>query len=97
LEQLDRNRVGRADEGHAAVARRTVDHYAGIDQPLAGRIDIVDLIGEMAEIAAAAIAAFAPIVRELDLPTIVAGDAEEDEVKRPASLSIRRRSSSPRC
>ena len=55
LQQLDGDVVGGLHEGHVAVARRAVDGDAGIHQPAAGRVDVVDPIGEMAEIAAAGI------------------------------------------
>src|SRR5690606_7100509 len=43
LQQLDRDAVGRADEGHMAVARRTIDHDPAVHQTLAGGVDILDL------------------------------------------------------
>jgi cellulose synthase/poly-beta-1,6-N-acetylglucosamine synthase-like glycosyltransferase len=66
LEDLDRDVVGRADERHAAVARRAVDGYARLHQARAQRVDVVDLIGEMAEIAPARVALGVPIVGQLD-------------------------------
>ena len=42
LQQLDRDRVGRAHEGHAAVARRAVDGHAERLQVRAGGVDVVD-------------------------------------------------------
>ena len=50
--------IGRADERHLAVARRTIDGDAELHQPVAGRIDIVDLISEMSEVAILAIRFF---------------------------------------
>ena len=55
LQQLDRNVVRRAHEGHAAVARRPVDGDSVIHQAPAGGVDIVHRIGQMSEIAAAGI------------------------------------------
>src|SRR6478752_3247167 len=49
LQKLDRVLVRRAHERHVAVAGRPVDGDAALLQLLAGRIDVVDLIGEMAE------------------------------------------------
>src|SRR5258708_30314841 len=55
LQQLDRMQIGRAHEGHVAIARRTVDGDAELHQPIAGRVDVVALIGEVAEMAGPAI------------------------------------------
>src|SRR6185437_12463647 len=66
LQQFDRMQIRRADEGHLAVSRRTVDGDAELHQPIAGRIDIVDLIGEMAEIAILTVFFLVPIVGEFD-------------------------------
>ena len=49
-----------------AVARRPVDGDADLHQLVAGRIDVVDLVGEMAEIAVLAVFLLVPIVGELD-------------------------------
>src|SRR5439155_23387140 len=51
LQQFDRMQIRRADKGHVAVARRTVDGDAHLHQLCAGRVDVVDLIGEVTEIA----------------------------------------------
>src|SRR5665213_1655142 len=59
--------VGRAHEGHVAVTRRAIDGHAGIHQFLAGRINIVDLEGEMAEVTRFAVILGIPIKREFDL------------------------------
>src|SRR3546814_15850336 len=61
LQQFDRNAVWRADESHVAVARRAVDRDARIHQALALLVDIVDAIGDVAEIAAAVIALLVPV------------------------------------
>src|SRR6266853_2921579 len=66
LQQLDRMQIRRANEGHVAVARRTVDGDALLHQPVAGRVDVVDLIGEVPEIAVLAVFLLVPIVGELD-------------------------------
>jgi hypothetical protein len=66
LQQFDRMQVGRAHERHIAVARRAVDGDAHLHQPLAGRVDVVDLIGEVAEITVLAVFLFVPVVGELD-------------------------------
>jgi hypothetical protein len=51
LQQLDRDAVGRPHERHMPVARRAVDGHARLRQALAGVVDIIDAVGEMAEIA----------------------------------------------
>src|SRR4051794_21040499 len=66
LQDLDRVQIRRADEGHVAVARRTVDGNAGVHQLLASGVDVVDLIGEMAEEAVLTIFFLVPIPGELD-------------------------------
>src|SRR5690348_15213514 len=67
LQELDRVVVGRAREGHYPVARRPVDGDAGLHQPLAGRVDVVDLIGEMAEVARLAVVLGIPVIGQFDL------------------------------
>src|SRR5690242_7656560 len=52
LQELDRDAVGRTHERHVAVARWTVDGDAAFHQLLADGIDVVHVIGEMAEVAA---------------------------------------------
>ena len=66
LQQLDRNPFRRADKGHVAVARRSADGNAAVHQPLARLVDVLHLIGQMAEIAAALIVLGIPVVRDLD-------------------------------
>src|SRR3984885_9199317 len=66
LQELDRMQIRRADEGHLAVARWTVNGDAEFHQAVAGRIDVVDLIGEMAEIAILAVFFLIPVVSEFD-------------------------------
>lgn len=55
LEQFHRDPVGRLDEGHVPIARGAVDGVAGLEQALAGLVDVLDPVGEMAEIAPAGI------------------------------------------
>ncbi len=66
LQDLDGDTVGRANEGHMAVARRTIDGDAVIHQVLAEGVDVIDLIGEVAEIAAAGIFLRVPIIGEFE-------------------------------
>src|SRR3984893_3343541 len=65
LQKLDRMQIGRTDERHLAVARRAVGGYRELHQTVAGRIDVVGLIGEVAEIAVLAVFFLVPIVGEL--------------------------------
>ncbi len=65
LQQLHRHPVGRADEGHVAVARRPVDGDAALHQARARLVDVVDRIGEVAEVAAAGIGLRVPVVGQL--------------------------------
>ena len=48
------------------VARWTVDCHAGIHQPLASLVNIIDLIGEMTKIAAARIILRVPIIGQFE-------------------------------
>src|ERR1700733_1849590 len=66
LQELDRMQIRRADERHLAVARRTIDGDAEFHQALAGRIDVVDLVSEVAEITILAVFFLLPIVGEFD-------------------------------
>ena len=83
LQEFDRVLVGRAHEGHVAVARRPVDGDAGFVQPVAQRIDVVDLIGEMAEIASLAIVLAVPIIGQLDERRLAGGRAVGDQAAVP--------------
>src|SRR2546421_672929 len=66
LQDLDRMAVRRAHERHIAVARRPIDRDSGLHQLLASRIDIVHLVGEVAEMPRFAIVFGIPIVGEFD-------------------------------
>src|SRR5690606_12314079 len=66
LQKLDRYAVGRADERHTAVPGRPVDRHARLHQAIAGGVDVVDLVGEVAEVAAGAVRLRIPIVRQLN-------------------------------
>jgi hypothetical protein len=54
------------DEGHVAVARRPVDGDSRLHQAIAGRVDVVDLVGEVSEIAVLAVFLLVPIIGQLD-------------------------------
>ncbi len=81
LQKLDGDVVGRAHKGHAPVARRPVDRDALIHQLLAGLVNVIDLIGEVAEIAPARVffgrAAFfgRPVIGCLLYPSDAADDS----------------------
>src|SRR5215831_18752215 len=64
LQELDRVLVGRAHERHGAVARRAIDGDACFHQPIAERVDVVDLEGEVAKIARLAVVLAVPVVSE---------------------------------
>src|SRR5262249_42515761 len=66
LQEFDGLPVGRAHERHYAVARRPVDGDASFHQTVAHRIDVVDLEGEMAEIARLAVVLGVPIIGEFE-------------------------------
>ena len=51
VQELDRVLVGRAHERHVAVARQAVNGDTRLHQLVEGRVDVVDLIGEAAEMA----------------------------------------------
>src|ERR1700722_16504838 len=61
LQKFDRVQVGRAHESHLAVTRRAVDRDAELHQMRAGRVDIVNFIGEMTEVAILAVFFFIPV------------------------------------
>src|SRR6185437_9056873 len=86
LQQLDGDQIRRADEGHVAIARRSVDRDTLLHEVRAGRIDVLDLIRQMAEIAPAGIALRIPVVGELDLRGVVTGGCEKHQ--REATLLI---------
>src|SRR5690606_37698209 len=86
LQKLDRYAVGRADERHTAVPGRPVDRHARLHQAIAGGVDVVDLVGEVAEVAAGAVRLRIPIVRQLNKrrtlrlgPRLVLRSREENE------------------
>ncbi len=97
LQEFDGLPVRRAHEGHHAVAWRPVDGDARFHQPLAGRIDVVHLEGEVAEIARFAVVLGVPIVSELEERRVAAGGeaARNTFVYRPFSSGRRRISTSP--
>ena len=71
-----------------AVARWAVDRHSTIHQPLATFINIIDGIGEVAEIAPLAIAFFIPIIGKFDLRGFIAGGRKEDK-REPPGLAIK--------
>ena len=90
LKQFDRDPVGRFDERHVPVARGAVDGVARFEQPLAGRVDIVDPVGEVPEIAPAGVflgrrtVGGRPVIGELDLGEAgLPGRGKEDQCEAP--------------
>lgn len=81
LQKLDRDIVGAAHKGHAAIAGRAVDGDAIGLKMGAGGIDIVHLIGQMAEVSAvrgqACVAV--PVEGQLDRAVGLAGRSHEDQ------------------
>nr|AAY82853.1 predicted lactoylglutathione lyase [uncultured bacterium MedeBAC46A06] len=67
LEKLDGDVVGRADKGHAAIARWPVDGHSGIHEMLAGGVDVIHIIGQMPKISAAGIFLGVPVVGQFQL------------------------------
>lgn len=71
--------IRRAHEGHAPVARGPIDRHAGIEEPLARLVDVVDLEREVAEEAPDRVGlGLIPVVGELDLGALEPR-AQEDE------------------
>ena len=73
-----------------AIARRTVDRHAAIHQALAGRVDIVDAVGEMTEVATTVVLLRIPVVGDLDHGCLalaghldVVGRGKEDQGEAP--------------
>jgi hypothetical protein len=67
LSAAARSSAGRASaRSHHAVAGRAVDGDAGLHQLRAQRVDVVDLVGEMAEVARLAVVLGAPVIGEFD-------------------------------
>ena len=68
LQKLNRNIVGRANKRHAPVARWSIDDHALIHEALAGLVDVVYRIGQVAKIAPIRVRLFlVPVVGQLDL------------------------------
>jgi hypothetical protein len=70
------------------VARWPVNRDAGIKKPLAQRIDIVDGVGEMPEIAALVIGLRVPVPGQFDLRVFVARRGQEDEREAPLFILV---------
>ncbi len=63
--------------------RWSVDGHAGIEQPLADSVDVVDAVGQVPEIAAFTIFLGIPVVRQLDLRFFIPGRRQEHERESP--------------
>src|ERR1700737_3546450 len=55
LQKFNRMKIRAAGEGHLSVARRAVYGCSEFYQGVAGRVDFIDLVGEVAEIAILAV------------------------------------------
>ena len=84
LQQLDGDVVRGAHEGHATVAGRAVDGDAGVHELAAGVVDVLHLVGDVAEVAALAVFLRIPVEGELERAFLVAG--RRDEHQREAAL-----------
>ena len=78
-EQLNGLAVGGLDEGHVAVTRRAVDGEPGIHELLAERVDVVDLVGEVAEVTALAVFLRVPVVRQLNLGFVISRGCKKNQ------------------
>lgn len=81
LQEFQRDTVRRADEGHVTIPRGAVDGDACGLEFRAHGVDIVHPIGKVAEIAAAGIAGFIPVMGEFDGGVFVPLRGEEDEAE----------------
>ncbi len=86
LQQFHADPVGALDEGHVPVARGPVDGNACVREALAGRVNVIHPVCEMAEIAPAVIAFGCAAIRgwpvpgQLDLGhALLPGSSKEDE------------------
>src|SRR5260370_4167567 len=62
LQKLDRMQIRRADKGHLAIARGTVGGHAHFLQAVAGRVYVVDLVGQRAARTVSPVMLRSPIV-----------------------------------
>src|SRR5690606_17706876 len=84
LQQLDRDQVWRAHEGHVAVARRPVDGHAHRLQVRALRVDVVHPEREVAEVAGTAVVLVrTPVPGQLDLRIRAVRCRQEHEREAP--------------
>jgi hypothetical protein len=86
LQQLDRDVIRRTHEGHAAIAWRTVDGHTALHEPFAQRVDVIDRVGEVPEVAGFTVILQIPVPGEFDDCRLVAGRREEYE--RVAAIAV---------
>src|SRR6056297_3076273 len=88
LQELDRDVVRRAHECHVSVTRRSVDRDTIVHQMLAHVVNVVDAVGEMAEMPAVRRQALVtiPVIGQFDRTFLLAFGRHED--KREAPLFI---------
>ena len=72
LQELDRDPVRRANEGHVAIPRRSTDRHSAVHQLLTARVDVLDLVGEVAEVTPPRVLLGVPVMRQLDLRELIA-------------------------
>src|SRR5579859_4824126 len=92
LQKLNRDIVGGPNESHSPVTRRPVDDDALVLQLLTDRVDVVDGIGQMPEVAPTFVDFRIPIIGQLDHGSLlgfgvfVARGAEEDQGETTAGV-----------
>ena len=79
LQQFNGNMVRGTDKRHASVPGRAVDDYARLHQPPAGGVDVIDFVGDVAEVAAFIAGLRIPVVSEFELTLLLALRGYEDE------------------
>src|SRR5579864_3725578 len=81
--------IGRFDEGHTPVARRSENRHARGAEPLASGVNVVDLEREVTEEASRAVRLFlVPVVRKLDLPRVTGGARRQEDEREPSRSGL---------
>src|SRR5690606_7367246 len=73
LQQFNGDVVRGTDKSHAAVTRWTIDGYTLLLQVFTEFVDIVYLVGNMAEVTPFAIDLGIPVIRQFDLGIFITG------------------------
>jgi hypothetical protein len=89
LQEFDRDIVRRSDKSHVAIARRPVDDNTIVLQVLAGGIDVIDRVREVAKVAAVRgqFVVAIPVVGQFDRSVFLTGRGQEDEAE-AAGLAV---------